>query len=188
MGELDAYRRLRNFEVTPEPGDGSNEAGLAGLPRPLFVVQKHAARRLHYDLRLESEGALLSWAVPRGPTMVPGIKRLAVPTEDHPLAYADFEGVIPEPGYGAGTMLVWDRGVFRPLGPVRTGLEAGKLDFELEGEKLMGRFHLIQTRAGWLWVKGKDSFAQSSFDPETLPRSVRSGLTLEEVRAAGPAR
>jgi bifunctional non-homologous end joining protein LigD len=131
---LETYRDKRDFTKSPEPkGKRGNAAGNA------FVVQKHDARRLHYDLRLEIGGALASWAVTRGPSLVPGEKRLAVRVEDHPLEYGDFEGTIPKGQYGGGTVIVWDRGTWAPEGDVEKGLEKGHLEFELRGEKLAGR-------------------------------------------------
>src|SRR5262245_15398586 len=151
MGDLRRYREKRDPERTPEPfaGEARPRARAPGAARA-FVVQQHAARRLHYDLRLEIEGVLASWAVPRGPTLDPAERRLAVRTEDHPLAYADFEGVIPAGNYGAGAMIVWDRGSYRTADgkAPADGLAAGKLDLVLAGHKLRGRFALVRTRAG----------------------------------------
>src|SRR5690606_28882572 len=183
---LAAYRAKRSASRTPEPFD-------ARTARPrLFVVQQHHARRAHYDLRLEWNGVLLSWAVPKGPSLDPAEKRLAVQVEDHPLDYADFEGVIPEGNYGAGAVIVWDLGRWTPLGDPDRGLETGKLDFALHGHKLRGRFALVRTggrRAPgakeWLLIKKADAFA--SRDAELSPCSVLSGLTIEE-RAAGVRR
>ncbi len=196
MRDLDLYRARREPGRTPEPFGG-------GAPRPLppgahriFVVQQHAARRLHWDLRLEIDGVLVSWAVPRGPTLDPRERRLAVQTEDHPLAYADFEGVIPAGNYGAGAMIVWDRGRWRPADDASpaAGLEAGKLDLWLEGHKLRGRFALVRTAKGdgreWLLLAKAGTGAVGE-DAEDLvaerPASVLSGLTVEEV-AAGAGR
>jgi bifunctional non-homologous end joining protein LigD len=183
---LEAYRAKRAASRTPEPFDARH-------PRPgLFVVQQHQARRLHYDLRLEWNGVLLSWAVPKGPSLDPAEKRLAVHVEDHPLDYADFEGVIPEGNYGAGAVIVWDLGRWTPLGDPDAGLASGKLDFLLHGHKLRGRFALVRTggrrAAGgkeWLLLKKRDAFASADAAPS--PRSVLSGLTIEE-RAAGVRR
>ena len=133
MRDLAEYRRKRDFSRTPEP---------AGKPRRKegfsFVVQKHAARRLHYDFRLELDGVLLSWAVPKGPSLDPTDKRLAMQTEDHPVEYGGFEGVIPKGEYGGGTVLLWDRGTWEPIGDPRDGLRKGKLEFLLHGRKLRG--------------------------------------------------
>src|SRR4029434_8229690 len=136
------YRRKRDFSVTPEP---SGRAAPRGTGRS-FVVQKHAASRLHYDFRLELDGVLKSWAVPRGPSLDPGEKRLAMRTEDHPVEYGSFEGVIPEGEYGGGTVLLWDRGTWEPMGDPHQGLAKGKLDFVLRGKKLRGRWTLIKIR------------------------------------------
>ena len=146
---LDRYREKRSADRTPEPFPGS------GLPRPwMFVVQKHSARRLHYDLRLEWGGALHSWAVPKGPSRDPKEKRLAVAVKEHPLEYADFEGHIPEGNYGAGSVVVWDRGRWESLeGDPAEGFERGKLLFDLHGHKLRGRWTLVRTTRGeneWL--------------------------------------
>ena len=207
---LEAYRAKRTPGATPEPfGQGEAAESAAG---GVFVVQKHAARRTHYDLRLEHEGVLLSWAVPKGPSLDPGEKRLAVHTEDHPLDYQGFEGVIPEGNYGAGGMIVWDRGTWIPLEPMAEGLAKGKLLFELRGYKLRGAWTLFRTsgrsreRSGaargrgqhgrsaprtgpdeWLLVKKPDGFARRAGE-DTLPEeSILSGLTVEEV-AAGVGR
>ncbi len=172
---LAEYRAKRDPERTPEP------FGAGAVPKGCFVVQKHGARRLHYDLRLEIGGVLASWAVPKPPSLDPAVKRLAVPTEDHPLGYADFEGVIPE-GYGAGAMIVWDRGRWRPREDPEAGLRDGKLVFELEGRKLRGQFVLVKTGSQWLLKKKQDAFARAGAElPET---SVRSGLELEGLEAA----
>jgi len=185
---LGTYRAKRAASRTPEPFD-------ARIARPrLFVVQQHQARRLHYDLRLEWNSVLLSWAVPKGPSLDPAEKRLAVQVEDHPLDYADFEGVIPEGNYGAGAVIVWDLGRWTPLEDPARGLASGKLDFVLHGHKLRGRFALVRTggrraaAAGakeWLLIKKRDGFAAAG--AALSPRSVLSGLTIEE-RAAGVRR
>lgn len=188
MSRLRAYRDKRHLDATPEP------AGGGGLDRPgLFVVQQHAARNLHFDLRLEIGGVLASWAVPKGPSRDPGEKRLAVATEDHPLEYADFEGVIPEGNYGAGSMIVWDRGrAVHHMDP-EEGLETGKLLFELHGYKLHGLWTLVQTKKRgkktkeWLWIKKPDGFASTAEGDDGgddfAPESVLSGLTVEELAA-----
>jgi bifunctional non-homologous end joining protein LigD len=182
--DLAAYRGKRSADHTPEPFGGPARPGL-------FVVQQHAARRLHYDFRLAWGGVLLSWAVPRGPSLDPAEKRLAVQVEDHPLDYAEFEGVIPEGNYGAGAVILWDRGRWIPLEDPEAGLEAGKLLFDLQGYKLRGRFTLVRTggRAGaggreWLLIKKADAYALAEGDPAGPgPESVLSGLTLEELRS-----
>lgn len=165
-----------------------------------YVVQKHDARRLHYDFRLELDGALVSWAVTRGPSLVPGERRLAVRVEDHRLDYADFEGVIPPGSYGAGTVLVWDQGTWTPLGDPRDGLATGRLAFRLDGERLRGSWTLRRMRGrtgtaqnyaareNWLLAKAADAFARASIDPDVLVEhttSVLSGRSNEEVAAPG---
>ena len=143
---LQRYREKRNFKVTPEPSDKARRTATA---KATFVVQKHDATRLHYDFRLEAEGVLKSWAIPKGPSTDPKDKRLAMPTEDHPMAYGSFEGVIPEGEYGAGPVLVWDSGTYENLSelPVPESLRKGHLKFRLNGWKLKGAFAL--TRTGW---------------------------------------
>jgi bifunctional non-homologous end joining protein LigD len=183
--KLERYRRKRSADRTGEPFGAPPEAEPPpGAPR-LFVVQKHAARRLHWDLRLEIAGVLRSWAVPRGPSLDPTDKRLAVETEDHPIDYVDFEGVIPAGNYGAGAMIVWDRGVWVPRGSAEEGYEAGKLLFELRGHKLRGLWTLVRTKGdddrSWLLVKKPDA-AASDAAPAFDESSVLSGLTIEELR------
>ncbi|HVS03139.1 MAG TPA: DNA ligase D [Thermoanaerobaculia bacterium] len=186
---LAEYRRKRDFAATPEPAGGEGRAGAAdGL---LFVVQKHAARRLHYDFRLELDGTLKSWAVPKGPSLDPAERRLAVQVEDHPIDYGDFEGVIPPGQYGGGTVLLWDRGTWRPAGDPRHGLRRGKLRFALEGEKLRGEWLLVRMDGGgdegkesWLLRKLEDDVATSAGDIlDDRPESVASGRSLEEIAA-----
>jgi bifunctional non-homologous end joining protein LigD len=187
MADLEQYRAKRNFRITSEPsGKRRREDTTSGLA---FVIHKHDATRLHYDLRLEHGGVLWSWAVTRGPSLDPSEKRLAVHVEDHPLDYATFEGVIPAKQYGAGPVIVWDRGTWEPEGDPATGLKKGHLRFELNGEKLHGAWHLVRLRprAGekrdnWLLIKSKDEFATAKGDIlEDEPQSVKSGLTIEEV-------
>ncbi|HEY9013888.1 MAG TPA: DNA polymerase ligase N-terminal domain-containing protein, partial [Gemmatimonadales bacterium] len=159
---LSPYRAKRSLERTPEPaGSVPPDTDAAG---GLFVIHKHAARRLHYDLRLEMEGVLRSWAVPRGPSYDSADKRLAVMVEDHPLEYGDFEGLIPEGNYGAGAVIVWDRGRWLPIGDPLEGLEQGKLLFELHGIKLRGRWTLVKLKKGeneWLFIKERDAYAST---------------------------
>lgn len=155
--------------------------------RLVFCVHKHAASTLHYDLRLELNGVLKSWAVPKGPSLDPKDKRLAVQVEDHPLEYADFEGVIPEGEYGAGTVMVWDRGWWEPQGA--PNLEQGQLKFTLHGQKLRGSFALVQMKnrgpKNWLLLKHRDEEARPGYDVTTMePNSVVSGRTLEEIAKA----
>lgn len=196
---LDTYRRKRRFDRTAEPEGAAVAAPGAVDGEARFVVHRHRARRLHYDLRLEIDGVLVSWAVPKGPTLAPGTRRLAVHVEDHPLEYGDFEGVIPDGDYGAGDVIVWDRGTYRSdVGTASEGLANGDLHLELMGEKLRGRFVLVRTtgrgRAGgdegdsWLLLHKRDEHAVDGWDPEDHPRSVQSGLTNEEVAARGEAR
>ena len=181
---LQKYRDKRSAERTPEPFGGTAAAG-----GQIFVVQKHAARRLHYDFRLEWNGVLLSWAVPNGPSRNPADKQLAVHVEDHPIEYAQFEGVIPKDNYGAGAVIVWDHGTFTFLEDPDAGLEKGKLLFELRGQKLKGRWTLVKIKKAekeWLLIKERDGFVnENGHDfPED---SVLSGLTLEQL-AAGESR
>ncbi|MDR3408507.1 MAG: DNA ligase D [Methylovirgula sp.] len=190
---LEAYRKKRDFAVTSEPrGIKGRHAGNA------FVVQKHAATRLHYDFRLELDGVLKSWAVTRGPSLVPGEKRLAVHVEDHPLDYGSFEGTIPEGQYGAGTVLVWDRGTWTPEGDPDAGYAKGHLDFVLHGEKLKGRWHLVrmhprpgEKRDNWLLIKGDDAEARGPRDPDILeeePNSVLTGRSIAEIAGDNKSR
>ena len=189
---LDVYRKKRDFRKTAEP---SGEAAGA-TSGDSFVVQKHDARRLHYDFRLEMDGALKSWAVTRGPSLVPGEKRLAVHVEDHPLDYGDFEGTIPKGEYGGGTVIVWDRGRWTPIGDAHKGYAKGQLDFELHGDKLKGRWHLVRIRGkprekreNWLLIKGDDAAARPAGAPDILderPESVKTGRVVEEVAGEAP--
>lgn len=181
--DLETYRRKRSPEATPEPFDDAAPAE-AGAPLR-FVVQQHAARRLHWDLRLEWGGVLLSWAVPQGPSFDPADKRLAVQTEDHPLDYTDFEGVIPQGQYGGGAMIVWDRGRWLPVEDPEAGLAKGKLLFELRGYKLRGVWTLVKIKKSardWLLIKERDSWAQKG-GREVGQGSVFSGLTVQELGA-----
>jgi DNA ligase D-like protein (predicted 3'-phosphoesterase) len=189
---LDAYRSKRDFRVSGEP-PGSTGEGSSSEPR--FVVQKHAARRLHYDFRLEVAGVLKSWAVPRGPSNDPAEKVMAVPTEDHPLEYATFEGVIPTGEYGGGAVIVWDAGTYQNQTerrgaevPMAEAIEQGHLSFWLEGQKLHGGYALTRFRTGrseaWLLVKKRDQAVDTRSDPRTSePSSALSGRRLEEVAA-----
>ena len=197
---LERYRRKRDFARTPEPAGASGDAlalGHAPAPGRRFVVQRHRARRLHYDLRLEIDGVLVSWAVPRGPTLDPSARRMAVHVEDHPLEYFDFEGTIPGGQYGAGDAIVWDWGTFEPEVPGDPGaaVRAGELKFRLHGVKLAGRFTIVHTGHGpggvrdregnWLLVKKRDEAAVPGWDTEAHPRSVKTGRTNDEVAAGG---
>jgi DNA ligase D-like protein (predicted 3'-phosphoesterase) len=195
VGDLRRYRERRNFQVTPEP------AGRRTKPRlraARFVVQKHDATRLHYDFRLEVDGVLKSWAVPKGPSTDPREKRLAMPTEDHPLDYIDFEGVIPEGNYGAGPVIVWDTGTYENRNRDRAGktvpmgavLAKGHASFALHGKKLEGAYALTRVAAGpkprWLLVKMRDAAANLRSDVVAArPESSLSGRTIEEVAESG---
>lgn len=196
--DLEDYRRRRDFSRTAEPAPGKAHRRAAG-PGGLFVVQKHAARRLHYDLRLELDGVLKSWAVPKGPSRDPGDKRLAVHTEDHPLSYKDFEGTIPRGEYGGGTVMVWDTGQWMPLGEgdPRAAYEAGRLKVAFDGERLKGAYHLVRMdgdagkgRGGqdaWLLIKARDDVARPGDDDRLLREartSVKSGRTLDTLADA----
>ena len=188
---LETYRAKRDAGRTPEPFGGRpgqrGTGDAAGAPA-LFAVHKHGARRMHYDLRLEIDGVLVSWALPKGPSLDPAQKRLAVHVEDHPLEYASFEGVIPDGNYGAGATILWDTGTWVPIADPRAGLGDGKLEFDLQGYKLRGRFTLVRTgkRTGdkkqWLLIKKPDGFVTAEALDEA---SVLSGLTVEELRAGG---
>jgi DNA ligase D-like protein (predicted 3'-phosphoesterase) len=194
--KLSAYEEKRDFRKTPEPSEGEVEFEWAEA-RPIFVIQKHDASNLHYDFRVEVEGVLKSWAVPKGPATDPSIKRLMIPTEDHPLAYADFEGTIPEEEYGGGTVMIWDRGSYRNLKEaeddeaplsVADQIEDGHATIWLEGEKLTGGYALIRTgdddNARWLLIKMKDDGADARRNPtSTEPKSVATGRTMDEIAA-----
>jgi bifunctional non-homologous end joining protein LigD len=196
MRRLRRYEKMRDFDVTPEPA-GATKRSESGRS---FVVQKHEARRLHYDFRLELDGVLLSWAVPKGPSLSTKDKRLAVQTEDHPVDYRDFEGTIPEGEYGAGAVIVWDRGTWEPTGDPHEGLQRGRLDFVVHGEKLRGRYMLVRLaqreaehgkQKRWMLMKRSDEHVRDGTAAQVvdrLPRSVLSGRTIEEVAAAAPAR
>lgn len=190
---LERYNEMRDFGLTEEPRGEPRKPRTDELS---FVVQKHDATRLHYDFRLELDGVLLSWAVPKGPSLVPGEKRLAVQTEDHPFDYRDFEGTIPDGQYGGGPVIVWDRGTWTPTGDPRAGLAKGHLQFALEGEKLHGRFDLVRTRGEakkpqWLLIKRTDEHAVRDAKKsivDALPRSVLTGRTIEDILAGVPAK
>src|SRR5262245_51903915 len=186
MPSLEQYHAKRNFRVTSEPrGRKGRAKGEGGI----YVIQKHDATRLHYDLRLEFGGVLWSWAVTRGPSLDPSERRLAVHVEDHPVDYADFEGVIPAGEYGAGSVIVWDEGTWTPEREPAAMMKKGHIDFELHGEKLNGRWHLVRLRQrpgekrdNWLLIKSDDEHADRRHDVlEDQPGSVQSGLTVEEI-------
>ncbi len=192
MAGLRTYNAKRRFDVTPEPrGKASRRGGDA------FVIQKHAARRLHYDFRLELDGVMKSWAVTRGPSLDPGEKRLAVHVEDHPVEYNTFEGIIPQGQYGGGTVMIWDRGRWSPEDDPHKAYAKGHLSFQLDGEKLHGLWHLVrmrkrqgETRENWLLIKGHDEFERGRRDPdilEEMPRSAASGRSMDEIAKAKSA-
>ena len=184
------YRSKRDFEKTDEP---SGSSGRKSSEQPQFVIQKHDASSLHYDFRIEADGVLKSWAVPKGPSTDPAEKRLAVPTEDHPLEYADFEGVIPEDEYGGGTVLIWDRGSYEnitekddEIQPIEKAIEAGHVLIELDGKKLKGGYALHRTGSGdnarWLMIKMDDEHADARRNPvSTEPKSVKSDRTMKQI-------
>ncbi|MHC1762285.1 MAG: DNA ligase D [Negativicutes bacterium] len=189
MEPLKGYKQKRDFSITPEPADSADK-----MTAPFsFVIQKHAARSLHYDFRLELDGVLKSWAVPKGPSLDPAQKRLAIRVEDHPLSYAEFEGVIPPRQYGAGTVIVWDRGTWEPIGDPREGLGAGHLKFRLYGEKLKGAWALVRMRGkpeerqeAWLLIKEHDAMARPEKEfsvVDAFPDSV--AVKSEPVIPAG---
>src|SRR6188768_1039040 len=174
---LDEYRRKRDFGKTPEPAPAA-VTGTTGR----FVIQRHRATRLHYDFRLEIAGVLVSWAVPKGLTLDPGVRRMAVHVEDHPIEYFDFEGVIPAKQYGAGDVIVWDWGTWEAEAPTldaRRAVEDGELKFELRGEKLHGRFTIVRTGGR----RGADTGRPFQEDAEQFPASVKTGRTNDEVKA-----
>ncbi len=178
---LEAYRAKRSASATPEPF-GAKDTSVVQDGAKRFVVQMHAARRLHYDFRLEWNGVLWSWAVPRGPSPNPQDKRLAVHTEDHPLDYADFEGFIPEGSYGAGAVIVWDQGIWIPLEDPDEGMEKGKLLFELRGYKLHGVWTLVKTKEDWLLIKERDGHASEEGTEDYPQDSIYSGITVQEMK------
>ena len=195
---LEEYKRKRRFEETPEP-----PPELAKDSHHRFVVQMHRATRLHYDFRLEMDGVLKSWAVPKGPSLDPADKRLAMQVEDHPVSYFDFEGIIPEGNYGAGTVMVWDVGTWEPLSPIpvkgkfvpgtdaeaEAMLKKGDLKFRLHGKKLNGDFALIHIRSRrpgskgneWLLIKKQDDAAVEGYDIEKYDKSVLTGRTMAQI-------
>src|SRR5215212_8883193 len=186
---LEKYRTMRDFGDTPEPSGGKPKK----TKLPMFVIQKHQASHLHYDFRLEMEGVLKSWAVPKGPSYDPTVKRLAMMTEDHPYDYAGFEGVIPEGNYGAGNVIIWDNGTWELIEPGDDPVKAlasGKLTFRLYGKKMFGEWALVKIGGRsksdkgneWLLLKHRDPFANEKVDVTAVaPQSVVSGLTVEEV-------
>jgi bifunctional non-homologous end joining protein LigD len=182
---LAEYKAKRDFAKTPEPGPKRGKA-----KGNSFVIQKHAARRTHYDFRLEHDGVLKSWAVTKGPSLDPSQRRLAVMTEDHPLEYGGFEGVIPKGEYGGGPVMIWDRGTWEPIGDPDEGLAKGDLKFRLHGDRLNGEFVLVRMkprkedrgRQNWLLIKKRDEYAGDGNEPtERFDTSVKSGRTMEQI-------
>lgn len=191
---LEQYHQKRSFQVTPEPQGKVTKKGPGKGHK--YVVQKHDASHLHYDFRLEWAGVLLSWAIPKGPSLDPSVKRLAMQTEDHPIEYASFEGTIPEGQYGAGTVELWDRGTWEPEVPdVDAALRKGDLKFTLHGNRLKGSWVLVRTRglggnqnrSAWLLIKHRDEYA-STKDVTTDPRSVSSARTLAGISKIAKAK
>ncbi len=192
---LERYNAMRRFGTTEEPrGELQRTQG-----KTSYVIQKHSATALHYDFRLELDGVLVSWAIPKGPSLSPKQRRLAVQTEDHTVDYRDFEGTIPEGEYGSGAVIVWDRGTWEPIGDPRDGLNKGKLEFVVQGEKLQGKFRLVKLAAkdgdrakkNWLLMKGSDRYVRNGEDGEIvkrLPGSVITGRTIEELKSGTPAK
>ena len=190
---LKEYQAKRDFQSSPEPSGGAAKSKSAKAKRPIFCVQKHLASHLHYDFRLEHNGVLLSWAVPKGPSLNPADKRLAMRVEDHPRDYADFEGVIPE-GYGAGIVMLWDKGTWEPESPdIDRALEKGDLKFKLEGVKLKGSWVLVRTGGGrtssdgqsrsWLLIKHRDAWAGDIDVIKVAPDSVKSFGDFADILA-----
>lgn len=182
MSQLDEYKKKRRFGRTPEPEPEKRRSESGRL----FVVQKHRASHLHYDFRLEDRGVLKSWAIAKGPSLDPTVKRLAMAVEDHPLDYAEFEGVIPEGEYGGGTVMIWDRGEYQPEGitDVEAAMRKGDFKFVLNGSKLKGSWVLVRTRNNqWLLIKHRDGHASTDDVAVSQPNSVVTGRTLAEIAA-----
>jgi bifunctional non-homologous end joining protein LigD len=188
---LEKYRKKRDFRVSPEPRGKTASSGKKSALS--YVTQKHRASHLHYDFRLAFNGVLLSWAIPKGPSLDPSVKRLAMQVEDHPLEYANFEGVIPEGAYGGGTVMVWDKGTWSPDEPdVADALRRGSLKFTLNGEKLRGSWALVRTKSyggsrknAWLLIKHRDKFASKKDITREKPDSVPTGRSLAEIAHDG---
>lgn len=188
---MSEYENKRDFSKTAEPKGGDRQSG----DKPVFVIQKHDARNLHYDFRLEIAGTLKSWSVPKGPSTDPSVRRMAIPTEDHPLEYADFEGTIPKGEYGGGTVMVWDRGFFENIKKDKNGqpisleksYKLGTVEVNLKGEKVSGGYALIRMNSGnmkgnWLLIKMDDEAADARRNPvSTENKSVLSGRTMKEI-------
>jgi DNA ligase D-like protein (predicted 3'-phosphoesterase) len=191
---LKKYKSKRNFTTTPEPSSANASAGKPSSEDSIFVIQKHDASHLHYDFRLEMDGVLKSWAIPKGPSTNPQEKRLAIETEDHPMSYAAFEGVIPEGNYGAGPVIVWDTGTFTNIKekdgkiiPLPECYRKGRIEVELHGKKLKGNYALVRTalddnKKQWLLIKMRDTYADARRNPvSTQPESVLSGKTIGQL-------
>jgi len=184
---LKKYKEKRDLKVTPEPAGKKRKSS----KRPIFVIQEHRARALHYDFRLEIDGVLKSWAVPKGPSLNPRVKRLAIPTEDHPYEYAKFEGVIPKGHYGAGPVMIWDKGTFRNIKekdgkivPLEKCFKEGNIEIFLNGKKLKGAFALVKKKMGnnWLLVKMKDEYASARKNPVTSQtKSAKTDRTMAQI-------
>ena len=190
---LKEYKKKRRFDVTPEPRGNDKKPPRRG-DSLLYLIQKHQATSLHYDFRLEWNGVLLSWAFPKGPSLDPAVKRLAMRTEDHPLEYGDFEGVIPAGEYGGGTVMLWDNGTWVPEVPdVDSALKKGELKFTLHGRKLKGSWVLVRTRgfgispsrSAWLLIKHRDQYASKNDIAAEMPKSVSSHRLLAEIAEDG---
>ena len=186
---LDTYKKKRDFKVTSEPSGATQKKKSESGPL-LYVIQKHRATSLHYDFRLQHNGVLLSWAVPKGPSLDPTVKRLAMHVEDHPIEYGGFEGIIPESEYGGGTVMVWDWGEWKPEVPdIDAALKKGDLKFELHGKKLRGSWVLVRTRGfggsdkSWLLIKHRDKFASTEDILAEKPRSVLTRRLLAQIAA-----
>jgi len=190
---LSEYKKKRRFDVTPEPA-GQEKKTQRSAEELSFVIQKHQASRLHYDFRLEWKGVMLSWAVPKGPSLDPSVKRLAMPVEDHPIEYNEFEGVIPEGEYGGGTVMIWDRGTWTPEIPdVDAAMEKGDLKFSLDGQKLHGSWVLVRTsgrswsssgRPSWLLIKHRDKFVSTDDITVEMPKSAVSRKLMAQIARA----
>jgi bifunctional non-homologous end joining protein LigD len=177
---LTEYKKKRKFDKTPEPGPTEKRTRTGRM----FVIQKHRATQLHYDFRLEADGVLKSWAVPKGPSLDPSVRRLAMQVEDHPVDYAKFEGVIPAGEYGGGTVMVWDYGTYKPedTDDVSAALRKGELKFSLNGKKLKGSWVLVRTRdRQWLLIKHKDYYTTGEDVTEIAPASILTRRTLAEI-------
>ena len=192
-GNLSKYQSKRNFDVTPEPRGGARNRGVSKKVLA-YVIQKHQASHLHYDFRLEWNGVLLSWAVPKGPSLDPSVKRLAAQVEDHPVEYGGFEGVIPGGEYGGGTVMLWDQGTWTPEDPdIDAALRKGQLKFKLHGKKLRGSWVLVRTKTGfggspkpqWLLIKHRDQYASTEDVIAARPRSSSSNRLLADIARDG---